>query len=177
MASTKTKKATTVKSEAPKSESTERRIIPKDIDINDYITVQNGFQGKLVYVSKRTREKFVWDSFGDKQELEIKELKNAKSSAKRFFEDNWFMFDDEDMWIVDYLGVAKYYKNAISLDEFDEIFEAPPAKAKEIISHLSKGQANSLAYRARQKVLDGEIDSRKLIATLEEALGIELIEK
>ena len=87
------------------------------------------------------------------------------------------MFDDEDMWIVDYLGVSKYYENAISLEEFDEIFETTPAKAKEIISRLSKGQANSLAYRARQKVLDGEIDSRKLIAALEEALGIELIEK
>lgn len=177
MASTKTKKATTAKPEVSEVEPKEERIVPKDIDVNDYITVKNGFQGKLVYVSKRTKEKFVWDNFGDKQELEIKELKNAKSSAKRFFEDNWFMFDEEDMWIVDYLGVSKYYENAISLEEFDEIFETTPAKAKEIISHLSKGQANSLAYRARQKVLDGEIDSRKLIAALEEALGIELIEK
>ena len=28
-------------------------IIPKDIDPNQYITVRNGFQGRLIYVSKK----------------------------------------------------------------------------------------------------------------------------
>jgi len=46
-----------------------------------------------------------------------------------------------------------------------------------IIAGLSDGQRKSVSYRARQKVNDGEIDSRKTIAALEEALGIELEEK
>lgn len=182
MANTKTSKATTAKKTTAKLkalvvEPKEERVVPKDIDLNEYITVRNGFQGKLVYISKRSREKFVWDDFGDKQELELRELKNARSSAKAFFENNWFMFDEEDMWVIDYLGVSKYYENAVAIDEFDEIFESTPTKVKEIIGKMSKGQANSLAYRARTKVLNGEIDSRKLITALEEALGIELIEK
>lgn len=42
---------------------------------------------------------------------------------------------------------------------------------------MSAGQKKSIAYRAIEMIADGEIDSRKTIAALEEALGIELIEK
>lgn len=177
MATTKTKKTTTSSANNNENPKSSERIIPKDIDPSDYVSVRNGFQGKLVYISKRTKEKFVWDNFGDVQEIELRELRNVKSSAKRFFEDNWFMFDEEDMWVIDYLGVSKYYANAIPLEKFDEVFTMSSDKIGEIISKLSKGQANSLAYRARQKVLNGDIDSRKMISALEEALGIDLIEK
>lgn len=156
--------------------SENKPIIPKDVDINQLITVRNGFQGRLVYVSPRTKERFVWDQFGDEQEVELRELRNAKSSAKKFFSNNWFMFDDEFAWVIDYLGVKQFYKNAIKLDEFDEVFKQTPAKLKDTISKLSPGQKKSISYRARQLVMDGAIDSLKLIAAIEEALGIELIE-
>ena len=45
-------------------EDKKRPMIPKDIDPNQIVTVRNGFQGRLVYKSKRTGERFVWDSFG-----------------------------------------------------------------------------------------------------------------
>ena len=42
---TRTKKA---------AEKTVKPIVPKDIDPEQYVTVRNGFQGRLVYVSKHT---------------------------------------------------------------------------------------------------------------------------
>lgn len=199
MASTKTKKAPATKkaSTSKKAPTTKaekdtednvtlshkedtgasKPIVPKDVDINDYIMVKNGFQGKLVYVSKRTGETFIWDNFGDMQEIELRELRNAKSSAKAFFINNWFMFNDEDMWVVDFLGVSQYYKKALPLEKFDEIFDMPADEAKEVIANMTDGQRSSFGYRARQKVVNGEVDSRKMISMLEEALGIELIEK
>lgn len=160
-----------VKKEEPKAP-----IVPKDIDTSMLITVRNGFQGKLVYKSKRTHEKYIWDEFGGEQEIELRELRNAKSSSKAFFINNWFMFDKEDAWVIDYLGLGQYYQNAIGIDDFDDIFESTPQKAEKIIANMSKGQKRSLAYRARQLVIDGKIDSRKMISTLEEALGTELID-
>ena len=184
MANTKAKKTTSAKSAkgadtdtASKDKTTVEKLVPKDVDINEFIMVKNGFQGKLVYISKRTNEEFVWDNFGDMQEIEIRELRNAKSSAKAFFINNWFMFDEEDMWVVDFLGVSQYYENAVPIEEFDDIFEKPIDEARETIEKMSNGQRNSLGYRARQKVVNGEIDSRKMISMLEEVLGIELIEK
>ncbi len=154
-----------------------RPIIPKEIDPNQIVIVRNGHQGKLVYKSPRTHEVFKWDSFGDEQEMELREIRNAKSSAKKFFINNWFMFDEEFAWVIDYLGLKQYYKNAISLDDFDEIFQKNPDEIKDIVSRLSKGQKKSVAYRARQLIANGEIDSYKVVAALEKVLGVDLIEK
>lgn len=159
------------------NESQEAKLTPKDVDINQYITVKSGFQGKLVYKSPRTGEKFVWENLGAEQELELKELRSAKASSdgKKFFVNNWFMFDDE--WVLDFLGVRQYYKNAIRLEDFDDFLLQPAATLKKSIQNLSPGQRKSIAYRAMQMITDGEIDSRKTISVLEEALGIELVEK
>lgn len=168
--------STKAKETEPKAQK-EEKIIPKDVSPNTIVTVRNGFQGRLVYISPRTHERFVWERFGDEQDMEIKELRNAKSASKAFFSKNWFMFDEENEWVIPYLGLSRYYKNAIKLDDFDEIFTKTPAKIKDIISKLSPGQKKSVSYRARQLVIDKEIDSLKTIAALEEALGTDLIEK
>ena len=158
-------------------ETVTKEIVPKDVDPATIVLVKNGFQGKLIYVSPRTHERYEWDSFGDEQEMELRELRNAKSSAKKFFENNWFMFDDDNKWVIPYLGLKNFYKYAVDIDKFDDLFKLPPDKLKEAVGNLSKGQKRSVSYRARQMVMDREIDSLKTIAALEEALGIELIEK
>ena len=155
----------------------EKPIIPKEVDLSEYITVKNGFQGGLVYKSKRTGETFIWDEFGDEQEIELRELKNAKNSCKGFFRNNWFMFDEEFDWVIDYLGMRSFYKGALTIDEFENLFDRDADEIAEIIDEMSPGQKRSAAYRARQLVESGEIDSRKAIATLEKHLGIALIEE
>lgn len=173
-----TKKTTPIIAESTANiNSDERPITPKEIDPNQIIIVLNGFQGKLVYESPRTHELYRWDAFGDEQEMELRELRNAKSSAKKFFLNNWFMFRDEDAWVIDYLGLNQYYKNAINLDDFDELFTKPASEIEKVVSKLSVGQKKSVAYRARQMVLDGEIDSNKAIAALEKSLGVDLVER
>lgn len=152
-----------------------KTIIPKDIDAHQYVTVRNGFQGRLVYKSRRTGEMFVWDEFGAEQEMELQELKNAKNSYKKFFINNWFMFDED--WIIDYLGVRQFYKHAIPIDGFDNIFAMKPAELKRTVDALSDGQKKSVAYRAKELIAAKRIDSLSVIEVLENALKIELIEK
>lgn len=152
-----------------------KTIIPKDIDVHQYVTVRNGFQGRLVYKSRRTGEMFVWDEFGAEQEMELQELKNAKNSYKKFFINNWFMFDED--WIIDYLGVRQFYKHAIPIDGFDSIFTMKPAELKRTVDALSDGQKKSVAYRAKELIAAKRIDSLSVIEVLENALKIELIEK
>lgn len=150
-------------------------MVPKEIDPNQYVTVRNGFQGRLVYKSKRTGERFVWDAFGAEQDMELSELKNARNSNKKYFINNWFMFDEP--WVVDYLGMAQYYKFAVSIQEFDKLFEKSATEIGKIISKLSDGQKKSIAYRAKQLIAEGGIDSNRMIAALEKHLNTELIER
>ena len=171
---TKTMAGEETKRVEPVNEGEERvSYKPSEIDLHQYVTVRNGFQGRLVYKSKRTGETFVWEQFGDEQEMELGELKNAKNANKKYFLNNWFMFDDP--WIVDYLGLWKYYKFAVSINEFDSIFSMSPKEVEQVISKLSDGQKKSVAYRARQMIEDGEIDSNRVIAALEKGLGVELV--
>ena len=162
-------------SPAEKVEKKEQYRIKKDFDPNMIVTVKNGFHGHLVYKSKHTQEKFVWNGFGDEQDMDLKELKNAKNSSKAFFENNWFLIDDPE--ILEYLGVSKYYEYALNFDSFDKLFTKTPSEIADTISKLSAGQRKSVVYRAKQLIDDGVIDSIKVINTLEEALSTELIER
>lgn len=151
-----------------------RHIVPKEVDPHQIVTVRNGFHGRLVYKSPKTGERFVWEEFGSEQDMEIGELRNAKSANKKYFENNWFMFDEQ--WIAEYLGLSQYYKFAIPIASFDKFFEKSAAELEKEIANLSKGQKQSVAYRARQLIKEGAIDSNKTIATLEKCLDIELVE-
>lgn len=171
-----TEKESDVVEAVAKSEPPKKVSRPK-VDPNEIITVYNGFQGRLVYVSSRTKETFRWNEFGDTQGIELRELVNARSSAKKFFINNWFMFDEEFSWVLEYLNVANYYKNALTLDNFDDLFTKSPAEIESTIAKLSEGQKKSVMYRAQRLYAEGEIDSHKAVAALERALGIELSER
>lgn len=190
MANTKSKttKKTTAKTPVKKevvaditqtvAESAQPKSIVKkrvELDPNSIVTVKNGYQGMLVYKSKKTGERFVWDTFGDEQDIELSELKSAKNSYKTFFINNWFLIEDPD--VIDYLGVGQYYDNALSYEEFENLFTQTPEEIETKLSRLSNGQKRSIAYRARKLIAEGEIDSNKVIATLEKCLSIELIER
>lgn len=181
-AKTSTSQKARVDTPATKPEIIEKPIeatkpVVKEIDPTQYVTVLNGYQGKLTYKSKKTGELFKWNEFGSEQEMELRELRNAKNTYKKYFEKNWFMFSDEFAWVIDYLGVGQYYKNAISIDEFDTIFQKSPDELKKIIEGLSDGQKKAVAFRAKTLIADEVIDSNKVIRTLEEILGVELIER
>ena len=165
------------KAEAAPVESVEKKPVVRDIDVHQSVPVKSGFQGMLIYRSRRTGEEFIWKSFGDEQEMELQELKNAKASNKGFFENNWFMFGDEYAWVIDWLGVNGFYRNALKVDDFDDIFRLPPDKIRDAAKALPEGQKSSLGYRARQLVADGTIDSIKAITALEDALGVQLVER
>lgn len=157
------------------SETTKKPVVPKEIDPYQIITVRNGFQGRLVYKSKRTGERWSWESFGAEQDMELSELKNARNSNKKYFINNWFMFDED--WVIDYLGMRQYYKNSLNIQDFDQLFKKPVGEIEDIISKLSEGQRKSVAYRAKQLIAEEEIDSNRVINTLEKCLGVELVER
>lgn len=73
--------------------------------------------------------------------------------------------------------MSQYYKNALNIDSFDDLFKKSASEIEKTVSKLSDGQKKSVSYRARQLIAEGEIDSNKAIAALERSLGIELIER
>lgn len=149
--------------------------VKRNLNPNMIVTVKNGFHGRLIYKSRRTNELFEWESFGDEQDMDLQELKNAKNSSKTFFANNWFLIDDPE--VLDYLGVSQYYKYALNSASFDDLFNKSADEIKSTISRLSSGQKKTLAYRAKELIANEVIDSIKVINALEESLSIELIDR
>lgn len=150
--------------------------IKRKFPLDTMVEVKNGFNGKLIYVSKKNAGyTVIMDRFGDSEYFELGELISARNSAKKFFENNWFLIDDIE--IIKFLGVEKYYENALGLEEFDSIFKRSNDEIVDAIGKLSAGQRNTLIFRAIELIEDGTIDSRKTINALEDALKVELIEK
>lgn len=174
MANTKSKENATTAQDVAEPVSKKYRV-KANLDPNMIVVVKNGFPGTLVYKSRKTQEVFVWQEFGDEQDMELAELRNAKNSYKAFFENNWFLFDDPE--VIDWLGVTKYYQHALDYDSFDSLFKKTPKEVERVASELSSGQKRAVAFRAKQLIDSGEIDSIKTITALEKGLGVELIER
>lgn len=149
--------------------------VRKNLDPHTQVTVVNGAYGTLVFVSPKTGERFIFDSFGDEQVIELQDLVAAKNSAKKFFVNNWFLIDDPE--ILEYLGVDAYYRGAMDLEGFEGFFQLTPAEMAEKIEGLSVGQRKTLAYLAKKRIESGALDSMKKIGTLESCLGVKLIEQ
>lgn len=150
--------------------------LKRELPLNTLVEVRNGFNGKLVYVSKKNAGyTVVFDSFGDSEYFELQELVSARNSYKKFFEHNWFLIDDPE--ILEFLNVEKFYENAISNEDFDKIFDKPEKEIIKVVDSMSKGQKSTLMYRAKQLIDEGVIDSLKLIDILERVLETELVER
>lgn len=162
--------------EAPEKEAPKQAYkVRKQLDPHTIVTVKNGFPGMLIYESSKTGEMFRWESLGDEQDMELQELKNARNASKAFYVNNWFRIDDPE--ILDYLGVAEYYKNALNLIDDETLRALKPEDIRSTVMKMSDGQKLALKYRVKQMIETGDIDSMKMITAFEEALGVELIER
>ena len=165
------------KTQAAPKENAAASYTAKDIDMNQYITVRNGYPGQLVYTSKRTGEKFFWEHYGDEQDIQLMELRNARNTSKKFFDHNWFVFDEEYDWVIDFLGVRAFYNNIINQEGIDALFKKSPKQIGTELAALTNGQKRTVAYRAMEMIRNKEIDSLSVIEVLEKGLGVALIER
>ena len=80
--------------------SKKRNLLFQRILTQANVTVRNGFQGRLVYKSKRTGERFVWDSFGAEQDMEMSELRNARELNKSILSTTGSCSMSRGLWIT-----------------------------------------------------------------------------
>lgn len=147
----------------------------KRITGDTLVECKNGTMGALIYVSNRNLGYTVeWSEFGEVQEIEFSELQAMRGAQRRFFEDNWILIEDAD--VLKKLGVERFYKNALTTENFDSVFEMDAQQIKEKVSVMSDGMKDAVRVRAKEKIASGELDSRSVIKALGEAVGVDLEE-
>lgn len=148
--------------------------VRKSLDPNMFVTVRNGFHGPLYYRDNNTSEEHQWPEFGDESDMTLATLMNARGSQRRFFSENWWLIDDPD--VIDYLGVSKFYENALTYDDFYELFDLSYDEIKQKIGGLSEGQKKSVAFMAREQIKSGDLSDLNIVKILEDTLQITLID-
>lgn len=162
---------------APKTEKRKQSKpkVRKAIDPNLYVTVKNGFHGSLIYKDTTTGEEHRWSEFGDEIEMTFGSLQRARSAQRKFFTENWWLIDDQE--VLEALNATKYYENALTYDDFENIFSLPVKEISDKVGELSRSQKRGVVYTAKQKIESGELSDLNIIRALEEALDTELIYK
>lgn len=133
--------------------------------------------GGAFYSSKRTLGYAVeWEDIGSVEYMELGELSSMRNTDRRFFEDNWIVFDDTEEYtasqLYDFLKVSKYYKNVLTSENIDEVFTYSKDKLIKTLSVLSRGMKQTIAARAKQKLDENTLD-KNIIDILESSLGIQ----
>lgn len=156
-----------------------RDVIPDSALIN----VKSNVFGKLIFVSKKTGERIVWEQCGDVQQVTMNTLRTIKTEAVAFYRDQWIVivgFADENADIFDpadiyqQLFVSQYYKELIDPSDYEAICSMKPSEIAEKIPLLSEGAKANLVVALNTYIEKGVLDSIKAIKAYEEALGCDL---
>lgn len=163
-----------LKSTVDKPLKTVKKSKPK-LNLTDSILVKNGFYGRLIVHLPKAGYDIIFDNFKDEDYIELAELKTLRNSSPKLFKSGWLIIDDPD--VIEFLTLEGLYKNTLSLDEMCNIFMLSSEELVEKILNMSDGQKKSVTYKALELIETGEIDSRKIIESLEQALNTQLVEK
>lgn len=177
------KKLKDAKAKVSKSDKEETSAVAKKIQssvripLDTIVPVICNTVGGAFYSSKKIMGYTVeWEDIGSVEYMELGELSSMKNTDKRFFEDNWIVFDDTEEYtaseLYDFLKVSKYYKNVLTPDNIDEIFTYPKDEIVKTISTLSRGMKETVAVRAKQKLDENTLD-KNIIDILESSLEIQ----
>jgi hypothetical protein len=142
--------------------------IPND----ELVEVTNVTQSRLVLVDS-DGFKNVLENFEDTIEMEFGELVKLKKRYIKVFTENWIELNPV---VLKALGVDKYYKDFINVDEFESLFALSESELRDKVSKLSKSMKQSVGMKALNLIEEGKLDSIKKIKVLEEVLGYSLIE-
>lgn len=132
----------------------------------EQIVVMNGLTGALIYHSDRSNKVWEFTTFGQQETIDFAELKTIRNRYPRYFKEGWLIVLDEQ--VQKEFGLTEMYKNIITPENEDDIFEMGVEELDKFIDALPDGMKTSFINKAQQKYADGTIDSHKVIKFIEE---------
>lgn len=138
----------------------------------DLITVMNGTNGSLTHRSKATGRYWKFRSFGQTEKLPYSELLSIRNVNPKVFDQGWMIVLNKQ--VQEDFGLVEQYKNILTPDNIDKVFEKDTDELNAFIDALPKGMKATLIARARELYSNKKLDSRRMIEFLEGKFGISL---
>ena len=164
-----------IKQEESDKEELERQetvFVSKDAGFkdDDMILVMNGCSGALTHRSPSTTR--VWDfaEFGQTQKMPYSELLTIRNNNPKVFDRGWMVILNTK--IQEDFGLTEMYKNILTPDNIDKVFDKNIDDLDEFIDKLPEGMKMSFLSRARELYIKGKIDSVAKVKLIQEKFNI-----
>lgn len=144
--------------------------------MSERVPMRSAVYGTLIYVDTLSNRKWEWSEYGQRHELTLETLENARNTQPAFFINGWWEIDSSYKHVqevLDFLDAAKFYQKEVSIDNFDALLRRSAEEVIAIVDRLPVAQKVSLARRAQDLINAGQLDSVSVIRALEKTLGTE----
>lgn len=136
---------------------------------NEMVEVRNVLDGKVVYVSPKTKLKYKWLEKGDVEILSVEEIL-AMDSKKIFLRTPILVVEDER--VVEGLGLGKVYRDIELIENTEKLEELDIDELKEFVEGLSDECRNNLRDEMNKKINNYEIRDYMVVDTLKGLLDL-----
>ena len=136
---------------------------------NEMVEVRNVLDGKVVYVSPKTKLKYKWLEKGDIEILRVEEIL-AMDSKKIFLRTPVLVIDDER--VIEGLGLGKVYRDIELIENTEKLEELDIDELKEFVEGLSDECKNNLRDEMNKKINNYEIRDYMVVDTLKGLLDL-----
>ena len=136
---------------------------------NEMVEVRNVLDGKVVYVSPKTKLKYKWLEKGDVEILSVEEIL-AMDSKKIFLRTPVLVVEDER--VVEGLGLGKVYRDIELIENTEKLEELDIDELKEFVEGLSDECRNNLRDEMNKKINNYEIRDYMVVDTLKGLLDL-----
>ncbi len=136
----------------------------------DQIMVMNGLNGSLTHRSLVTGRIWKFRAFGQTEKIPFSELLSIRNLSPKVFEDGWMIILNKT--VQEEFGLKEKYKNILTPDNIDSIFDKDINDLKEFIENLPEGMKVTFVGRARQLHQEGKIDSVAKLKFIQEYFNV-----
>ena len=136
---------------------------------DEMVEVRNVLDGKVVYVSPKTKLKYKWLEKGDVEILSVEEIL-AMDSKKIFLRTPVLVVEDER--VVEGLGLGKVYRDIELIENTEKLEELDIDELKEFVEGLSDECKNNLRDEMNKKINNYEIRDYMVVDTLKGLLDL-----
>lgn len=137
------------------------------------VTIINNTRGELYYIN-RSQKDWRWGATGDEHQITISELREMKSSYRTFFEKQWIVFAEEDMDVIPFLKLEKFYQSSITPQYIIDKLEGSEGEFVHFIDSANANIKSMILTIAREKYKNRELINPYIIRKIEDTLGADI---
>lgn len=140
---------------------------PKKFRDDDPIRCRSCTPGLLTFEGSKSNNVYRFMGINDVLEIDYKDVLSEVRSRSEYISRPMFVVEDED-FIEQNPYIKTLYEDMYPVEELEAIFDLAPSHISRVVNELPDGVKRSVESMAATKIKNGEIDSIKMIRTLEE---------